>query len=278
MQMPEDAPLQPDNNQFWIGYARAMAGALIFAFPLLMTMEMWWLGMYLERHRLALFIVVLLPILIGLSRYSGFRETTNWYDDVVDGLVAFSAGVLTSAIFLALFAVLDPGMSWNEIIGKIAVLAFPASIGAIVAGKQLGETENDDQKRRARYGGELFIMVTGALFIAFNVAPTEEIILIAYKMSGWHAIALVLTSLLIMHACVYALNFRGRHVRPENVTVWRLALHFTVAGYAIAVLVSAYVLWTFGRFDGLALERVVMVNTVLAFPAAFGAALARLVV
>ncbi|HEX6927802.1 MAG TPA: TIGR02587 family membrane protein [Gammaproteobacteria bacterium] len=267
-----------DNMQFWTGYARAMAGALIFAFPLLMTMEMWWLGMYLDRTRLALFIVVLLPILIGLSRYSGFRETANWYDDVVDGLVAFSAGVLTATLFLALFAVLEPGMSRDEIIGKIAVLTFPASIGAIVAGKQLGDRENEEERRRARYGGELFIMMTGALFVAFNVAPTEEMIVIAYKMSGWHAIALVFVSLLIMHACVYALNFRGRHERPENVTVWRLGLHFTLVGYAIALLVSGYVLWTFGRFDHMALERIVMVNTVLAFPASFGAALARLVV
>lgn len=269
---------QPDNQQFWIGYARAMAGALIFAFPLLMTMEMWWLGMYLDRARLALFIFVLLPILVGLSRYSGFRETASWYDDVVDALVAFSAGVLSSVLFLTLFGVLNIGMSSNEIIGKIAVLTFPASIGAIVAGKQLGEKENEDQKRRARYGGELFIMMTGALFVAFNVAPTEEMIVIAYKMSGWHAIALVFTSLLIMHACVYALNFRGRHERPENVTIWRVGLHFTVVGYAIALLVSGYVLWTFGRFDNMAVERVLMVNTVLAFPASFGAALARLVV
>ncbi|HEX7030260.1 MAG TPA: TIGR02587 family membrane protein [Gammaproteobacteria bacterium] len=275
---PDRLPAQLDGNQFWVGYARAMAGALIFGFPLLMTMEMWWLGMYLDRLRLALFIVVLLPILVGLSRYSGFRETSGWYDDVIDGLVAFSAGALTSTLFLVLFAVLDPAMSWNEIIGKIAVLTFPASIGAIVAGKQLGEKENEEQKRRARYGGELFIMMTGALFIAFNVAPTEEIVVIAWKMGGWHAIALVFTSLLIMHACVYALNFRGRHVRPENVTVWRVALHFTVVGYVIALLVSAYVLWTFGRFDDMAVERIVKMNTVLAFPASFGAALARLVV
>ena len=271
-------PAQPDNSQFWIGYARAMAGALIFGLPLLMTMEMWWLGMYLERDRLALFFVLLLPVLIGFSRYSGFRETAGWYDDVVDGLVAFSAGALTSTLFLALFAVLDAGMSADEIIGKIAVLTLPASIGAIVAGKQLGENDNEEQKRKARYGGELFIMMTGALFIAFSVAPTDEIVVIAYKMSGWHGIALVLVSLLIMHACVYALNFRGRHERPENVTVWRVGLHFTVVGYAIALLVSAYVLWTFGRFDGMAPEYVVRVNTVLAFPAALGAALARLVI
>ncbi len=269
---------QPDNREFWNDFARAIAGALLFSLPLLMTMEMWWLGMYLERVRLALFIIVLLPILIGLSRYSGFRETWNWYDDIVDALVAFSAGTLTSIVFLCMFGVLNVSMSVDEVIGKIAVLSFPASIGAIVASKQLGNEQNREERRRAKYGGELFIMLAGALFIAFNVAPTEEMIVIAYMMTGWHAIVLVLTSLLIMHATVYALDFRGHHRRPENVTLWRLALHFTVVGYAIALLVSAYVMWTFGRFDGLSLSRGVMTTTVLGFPAAFGAALARLVV
>ncbi|CAN7555305.1 DUF2391 family protein [Phenylobacterium sp. LjRoot225] len=35
------------------GLARAVAGALIFSFPLLMTMEMWQLGFYMDRLRLA---------------------------------------------------------------------------------------------------------------------------------------------------------------------------------------------------------------------------------
>ena len=255
-----------------------MAGALLFSLPLLMTMEMWWLGMYLDRARLALFLVVLLPILLGLSRYSGFRETRSWYDDAIDAFVAITAGVLASVVFLAMFGVLAPSMSVDEIVGKVAVLSFPASIGAMVASKQLGNEQNVVERRRASYAGELFIMLAGALFIAFNVAPTEEMIMIAYMMSGWHATALVLTSLLIMHATVYALDFRGHHKKPENVTLWRLGLHFTIAGYAIALLVSAYVLWTFGRFEGMSLSRSAMTMTVLGFPAAFGAALARLVV
>jgi uncharacterized membrane protein len=54
-------------------------------------------------------------------------------------------------------------------------------------------------------------------------------------------------------------------------------LRFTVVGYAVALLVSAYVLWTFGRFEGEALDSVVMQAMVLAFPAALGAAAARLI-
>ena len=43
--------------------------------------------------------------------------------------------------------------------------------------------------RGAGYGGQLFLMAAGALFLSFNVAPTEEMVLIAYMMSTWHLLA-----------------------------------------------------------------------------------------
>lgn len=267
------------NVRFWKSFGRALAGALIFSFPLLMTMEMWWLGMYLESHRIVLFMLVLLPALVGLSRYSGFRRTSRWLEDGIDAVVAFVAGVLTSATFLALFGVIGPGMSMDEIIGKVTILSVPASMGAVIASKELGRSdENREERERTGYGGELFIMAAGALFLAFNVAPTEEMILIAYKMSHFHTIALVLISLLIMHLFVYSLEFKGQHEGPEGSTRLRLALHFTVAGYALSLFVSAYVLWTFGRLDGMALPEMITTVAVLGFPAALGAATARLVV
>jgi uncharacterized membrane protein len=55
-------------------------------------------------------------------------------------------------------------------------------------------------------------------------------------------------------------------------------LRFTVVGYALALLVSAYVLWTFGRYDSGAFGVHVMEAIVLGFPAALGAAAARLII
>ena len=57
---------------------------------------------------------------------------------------------------------------------------------------------------------QLFLMMAGALFLAFNVAPTEEMILIGFMMSPWHGIALVAVSLLLLHALVYGVGFAGR--------------------------------------------------------------------
>lgn len=265
--------------EFWKGLGRAFGGALIFAFPLIMTMEMWWLGMYLERSKVALFIVLLLPVLVGLSYYSGFRQTFNLKEDVIDALVAFAAGMVMSAFFLGIFGVLKAGMSLDAMLGKIMLLTVPASIGAIVASKQLGQAQGNEQAlKQAGYAGELFIMAAGALLLAFNVAPTEEMILIAYKMTVWHALALILVTLLIMHGIVYSVGFRGQEQGPEGITFWRLFRHFTIVGYAIGCLVSLYVLWTFGHLEGNGLFMVVMTMVVVAFPAGVGAAVSRLVV
>jgi uncharacterized membrane protein len=56
------------NLRFAVGLARAFGGALVFSLPLLMTMEMWWLGFAMDRLRLALLLAVQLPLLVGLAR------------------------------------------------------------------------------------------------------------------------------------------------------------------------------------------------------------------
>jgi putative integral membrane protein (TIGR02587 family) len=170
-------------------------------------------------------------------------------------------------------------MSIREMLGKVALLTVPASIGAIMAQKQLGQGSPDGEvaKRTAHYGGELFLMAVGGLFFAFNVAPTEEMILIAHMMTYWHTLALVVISIVIMHALVYTVGFRGQEAGPPEVTFWRMFYHFTVVGYAIALLVSLYVLWTFGRLEGLGVSTILVATVVLAFPTALGAALSRLV-
>ena len=173
-------------------------------------------------------------------------------------------------------------MTWYEIIGKVALQSEPASIGAMLGRKQLGAEQDtraeDDRKQEAGYGGELFLMLAGALFLAFNVAPTEEMILIAFQMSPWHTLALGGTSIILLHVFVYAVGFSGQESRPEGATAVSTFLHFTMAGYGIALLVSFYVLWTFGRTEGIAPAEIANMVVVLGFPASLGAATARLVI
>lgn len=274
--------LRKRDREFLTGLARAFGGAIFFSLPLLMTMEMWWLGFYMDRARLALFLVLMIPMLIVLDYYAGFRETASWLEDAVDGVTAYGIGFVASAAILLLFNVIDASMPAGEIVGKVALQAIPASFGAMLANSQLGDANEREgpeerRKRHAGYPAELFFMAAGATFLAFNVAPTEEMILIAFKLTGWHAVALIVVSLLLMHAFVYAVDFRGTRSAPEGTPWWSLFLRYTVVGYAIALLISAYVLWTFGRYQDTALPMFVLTSLVLAFPASIGAAGARLI-
>ena len=124
----------------------------------------------------------------------------------------------------------------------------------------------------------MFLTLAGALFLPFYVAPTEEMILIAYQMSPSHTFALGAASIVLFHVFVYTVGFSGQESRPEGGSFLSTFLHFTLAGYGIALLISLYVLWTFGRTEGVALREIANMAVVLGFPAAFGAAMARLVI
>lgn len=267
-------------RKYLVATARALAGATIFGFPLLMTMEMWWLGFYMDPVRLSLFLAVSLPLLTLLSYFSGFEETFSWRDDVLDAFAAFAVGTVASLCLLLLFGVIQPGQPLGEVVGKVAVQTVPAAIGAMVARKQLGEKEEGEDpepERRAGYPGALFVMAAGALFLAFNVAPTEEMILISYRMTPWHAIGLALLSVVVLHAFVHAIGFAGQTACAEG-GFWSTLFRVSVAGYGVALLVSLYVLWTFGRTDGMAPSEIAQATVVLGFPASLGAATARLVI
>lgn len=271
------------NGEYAVGLARAFGGALLFGLPLLMTMEMWALGFYAHPARLLLFLGLNAVTLVGLSRFGGFERTDGLFDDVLDALAAIAVAVIASVVILALLGIVNGAMNLDEIVGKVAIQSIPCSFGAMLARKQLGggdgsEAEAEAAERGAGYGGQLFLMAAGALFLAFNVAPTEEMLLIELMMTPLHTLLLVLLSVLLLDAFVYVVGFPGQHQRRGDAHRVTTFLHYSVVGYGIALLVSFYVLWTFGRTDGAELGQIALTVAVLAFPAAIGAAVARLVV
>ena len=257
------------------GLGRAFGGALIFALPLLMTMEMWELGFTMDRWRLLLLVLFSLPTLLFLSHYSGFETTFDWREDLRDVAVAYGVAILASALILVLIGAIDTSMMASEIVGKIALQAVPGALGALLGRSQLGQQHQGREDET--YGGELGIMAIGALFLGLNMAPTGEMPLIAYHMSEIHSLLLIPLSLAVMHGFVFASEFKGGTPLNPDTPWWSAFLRFTVVGYVVALLISAYVLWTFGRFDGMGPFMIIQISVVLAFPAAIGAAAARLI-
>ena len=255
---------------------RAFAGALVFNIPLLMTMEMWEQGVVMDRWRLLTFIIAGLPLLYGLSYYAGFSKRRGLVNDTLDTAVALAVGFVTASILLVLFGVVEWDAPPREALGMVALQAIPGAMGALLARRQLsGDGGGDTDEDQASYIGELFLMAVGALFFALNIAPTEEMILIAYKATPAHILALMAVSILLLHLIVFKAGFAGQEEADHPLKAF---FHFTVPGYAIALAVSLYALFIFGRIEGHSIAGVVQTMVVLGFPASIGAAAARLLV
>lgn len=258
---------------------RAAGGALVFSLPMLMTMELWWLGFYLDRPRLIVLVLSALPLLFFLSRRIGFERTRGWRDDLLDSLIALGIAALVCAGLLLLFGAITGDTPADEWIGKLTIQMVPAAIGALLAKSQFRAASPDEDVKDGEesYGGELFLMAVGALFLGFNVAPTEETMAISYQMTPWHALVLTALSLALMHGFVFALEFAGGSEVSPDEPWWSGFVRLTLPGYGIALMISLYLLWIFARTDGMPVDGIVMAAVVLAFPCAIGAAAARLI-
>jgi putative integral membrane protein (TIGR02587 family) len=270
-----------EERRFWTALARAFGGAVIFSLPLLMTAEMWEIGATVAPERLLALLAGAFPLLVGLSYIAGFEDTFDLRDDTLDAAVALGIGLAASAALLWLFGAFHAGIRPAEVTGMIALQAVPGAIGALLSRSLLHASSRDDRiarrRQEASYRAELFTMVIGALFLALNIAPTEEIQRIALRLDEWHLLLLMAISLVAMHGFVYGLEFRGGARTHDASPLLRLALRFTAPGYLIALVVSLLVLWVFGRTEGLAFEPLLAIVLVLGLPAALGAAAARLV-
>jgi putative integral membrane protein (TIGR02587 family) len=267
-------------SKYLRGIARGFGGSLIFSLPLLMTMEMWYMGFYIDDIRLFILLLITLPLLVALSYRVGFRSDFHLIDNTLDAFSAFGIGFFASAVILYSFNIINGEMPVGEILGKIAIQAVPASIGAVFARGVLSTEKKspETQKKKFSYLNELFLMFSGALFLAFNLSPTEEMLLISLRTSDWHVLGLIILSIIIMHAFVYSIDFKGKEEIPEDTTSLSLFFRFTLTGYSIVLLMSIYILWTFGRTDMMSFKHIIMSAVVLSFPGSIGAAAARLII
>lgn len=261
----------------WVGLGRAIGGSIIFSLPMMMTMEMWWIGFYIDPFRLICLILLSLPLFYRISTMVGFRNSKTVGDNIIDVLVSYTVAFLTTALVLVTLGVVtfetDPGAVYSMLL----LQAVPGSLGALLA-RNIVSTNNkipDDSDRN--YPDELTILATGALFLAFSLAPTEEIVLLSYKMTSWHSLGLSLLTLLVMQAFAIA----SCRCSAAELKLWRthcgVFVRITSTGYLIAFIISFFMLWVFESVDDHSFFNTVKTVVVLCFPAGVGAAASRLI-
>ena len=263
-------------------YARGIAGGLMFSLPLLYTMEVWWAGFVTEPSRLLVYVAAVFVLLLGYNHYAGLHHDASWREVVIDSVEEMGLGLLVAASVLFLLGQLESDMAGYEIVGKITVEAMTVAIGISVGTSQLGGSQSEPKasaeksaSEDASFGGQMVIASCGAMLFAANLAPTEEIVMIATESRIRNVICIALISLVLTALILYYIEFTGtgRFVRTGGVVSVIIG---SVVTYAVALVVSAAVLWFFGRFDNVALITCVTQTVVLGVAATLGASAGRL--
>lgn len=265
-------------------YGRGVAGGMLFSLPLLYTMEGWWTGFTAGPQALMVYVLGTFVLLLGYNRYAGIRYDATFWETVIDSVEEMGLGILIAALLLWLLGRIHADLTWPEIVGKITVEAMAVAIGVSVGTAQLGgdgdtavagggDCNHPDE--RNGFGGQLVIAFCGAVLFAANVAPTEEIIVVAVQAPVWKLLGLAVLSLLLGAFILYYANFVGaaRLVPREG---FMDVVFGVVVMYAIALLAAMLMLWFFGRFEGLALGTCLAQVVVLGVAGTLGASAGRL--
>jgi putative integral membrane protein (TIGR02587 family) len=268
---------------------RAVSGGFIFATPLLYTMEMWWIGITAELWKLLLFLGIAFLISLGLahSRTGGFKEESGWFATIEQAVDVVAVGLIGAVVVLAVLNRIQLGDPLDSILGKVIAQAVPLSIGAAVANaifgrrgersRQGGEQREQEQDAVHAFLADFSATIIGAIFLAFSIAPTEEIPMLAAELDYAHELALIVLSLLLSYIIVFASGFGTRPGTQAG--PFQSPLTETVMAYLVALLVAVVSLYLFDQIEpGAPLGDVVSMVLVLGLPATIGGAAGRLVV
>jgi putative integral membrane protein (TIGR02587 family) len=274
-------------------YARGVAGGLLFSLPLIYTMEVWWAGFSAGPPRLLAYFVIGFLLLFGYNRYSGLHEDASWLEVAFEAVEEMGLGLLLAAFTLWFLGRLEAGQPAGEMIGKVVVEGVTAAIGVSVGSAQLGGNGSNGGSggnggkggtgggmtgsRSVSEAGQIVLAVCGAVLFASNVAPTEEIVVIAVESPRWKILALALLSLALGALILFYSDFRGaQSATPAERRSPGKIFARTVVNYAVALVASAFILWFFGRLDGTSAEISVAQVVVLGVTGSLGASVGRL--
>ncbi|MBN3873433.1 TIGR02587 family membrane protein [Nostoc sp. JL33] len=277
---------------------RGACGGFLFGIPLLYTMEVWWIGSLVKPQLMMMAIAFMFIVVYLLNQTEGFRKRRySWLTAQVamDTIEAIAIGLACSAFVLLLLQELTPETSLKESLGKIIFESVPFALGVALANQLLGDTRNGnakaeatDQVNRTTKNKEDELQATfadvggtliGATIIAFNIAPTDEIPMLAAAASPPWQLAMILTSLLISYGIVFQAGFSDQQKRKQQKGIFQRPASETIMSYLVSLLAGAFMLWFFQKLTfsdpwTMWLDHTLM----LGLPATIGGAAGRLAI
>lgn len=243
-------------------------------------MEVWWAGFTLHPGRILIYVIVTFGLLLLYNRFAGLRRDASWWEVAIDSVEEMGIGIVLSFLILWLTGRIHGGMEWGEMSGKLIMEAMTVAIGVSVGTAQLGVSDDGDDgvscdDDENGYFPQTAIALCGAVLFAANVAPTDEIAVMAMECQPDKLLGVALFSMLMGGVILHFAGFRGsnRHVLTGS-CIHAVRGIFTT--YGIALLASAGLLWFFGKLDGDSFSLGLAKTVVLGLPAVLGASAGRL--
>ncbi len=272
---------------------RGVAGGMLLGIPLLFTLEVWGIGSAATPAAMASVLGLTFVLVALLVRTAGFRrpEERGLAAVLRESAEAVALGVVVVGAVLVLLGEIEMRTPLAEAVGKVAYEAAPFAIGAAVACHLLqrspdatddGHGGDDGEGGGGRLRGtvaDLGSAFVGALFVGFNIAPTEEIPRLAAASSPLLLLGIMAASLLVSYGIVFQAGFGDQAKRREQRGIFQHPFTETGVSYLVALIASAAMLMVFRQLRPgdpwpLALDHVVL----LGLPAAIGGAAGRLAI
>jgi putative integral membrane protein (TIGR02587 family) len=269
------------------------SGGFLFGIPLLYTMEVWFIGSYVQPPVLLGILGVTSILILLLNRIEGFRsqDSSVLSEAIAETVETLAIGITCSAIVLIILQQINAQTPLPEILGKVIFEGMPFCLGvafsrSILKGKRqidsdrANETSSSSQNYQTIWQATLadgLAAFIGALFIAFSIAPTDEVRLLAASASPVWLSIIMMTSLAVSYGIVFVAEFTNYHKRHQQQGLFQSPENETMICYVISLAAGILMLWFFQQ---LTLQDPWFIwlryGIVLSLPASIGGAAGRL--
>ena len=266
---------KPPLNSIWTAELRAIlrgaAGSFLFGIPLLYTVEVWAIGSSTDSLRLLSVQAVTFVVALLLTQIEGFRRSLSIHplETVLESIEALGIGIICAAIALCLLRRITLETPLSEALGKLIFEGVPFSLGVTLARSTLDRRRSAQRRTLdtdpllplANVGlgntvgnalGDALVdidaTIIGAIVIAFSIAPTEEIAIIASGLPSLWLLLIMAASLLVSYIIVFASGFTDRSQRAQRGLLLS-PLTETLVAYVVVLAASTLMLVFFQQLS-----------------------------
>lgn len=283
-QIVDEATRSPSPNP-WLAELQAIlqgaVGGFLFGIPSLYTVEVWSIGEATTPRWLLLVLAVTLVGVGLLTQVEGFRQTLSLQplEAFLETIEAVAIGAVCAAIALVLLCRITLATPLSEALGKVVLETVPFSLGVALArstlqgkrgrnfgvdlGSEAGANRQVNRRTTAPISRRLAALsrgtlrdalvdfdaaLIGAVLIAFSIAPTEEVPLLASSLPPLWLLLIMAASLGLSYAIVFASGFTDRDERRQRGLLFSPVTE-TLVAYLVALLASVMMLVLFQQLS-----------------------------